>query len=881
MKKGIVSLLLIFTVFGVTLSDTLSTKEIEVQAIRIEESMVIDGILSESVWHNGCDICDFTQREPDEGAEPTEKTEVRVAYDDEALYVGARMYDSAPDSIIARLGRRDEWPSADFFRFYIDPYYDRRSGFYFGLNAAGTCDDGILYNDEWSDDSWDGVWEGKVNIDHLGWTAEMRIPYSQLRFQKKDKYVWGINFRRCIERKHEHDYVVFVPMNGSGFVSRFVDLVGIENINPARQIEILPYSRLKAEYVPADPDDPFNDGSRYPPGTGADFKIGLSNSLTLDATLNPDFGQVEVDPAVINLGDVETFYSEKRPFFIEGSSIFEFGYGGSRSNWSFNWGGPEFFYSRRIGRSPQGSLPDYDYASVPEGTQIIGATKLSGKVGNNWNVGTLHALTSREKAKLSTSGHTFRAEVEPLTYYGVARAQKEMNEGKQGLGFISTMTSRMFEDDRLKEDFNSDAGSFGIDGWTFLDAEKKWVVSGWTGMSHVRGSKERMVSLQENSQHYFQRQDASHVNVDSSATSLTGYAGRLTLNKQKGNIIFNSSLGVIHPNFDVNDMGFMWRTDVINGHIGGGYKWTKPGKYTRYVSLIGAVFQNYDFGWNNTWRGIWQDGYLQFLNYYEFEYNIAYNPETVSNTRTRGGPLMINPPGWQAGFWMCSDTRKPWVFSSGTYGYSRGTDNWDRGVWFEVEWKPTANMKVSIEPNLWWNKENAQWVDWFDDPLATSTYGRRYVFAQMDQTELSASIRLNWTFTPTLSLQFYGQPLISSGDYCNFKELARPESYSFHQYHDDYVTLTEDEYEIDPDGPNGDAEPIYFDNPDFSYTSLRGSAVLRWEYTPGSVFYLVWTHNKFDHENIGDFRFRHSMKRLWDTESDNILMAKLTYWLSL
>ena len=560
MKRLLLSVLVFAAALNICYGDSvdsLSMEEIEVQAIRLEETVTVDGILSESVWHNGCCVTEFTQREPDEWAEATEKTEVRIAYDDDALYVGARMYDSAPDSIIARLGRRDEWPSADFFRFYIDPYYDRRSGFYFGLNAAGTCDDGILYNDEWSDDSWDGVWQGKVNIDDKGWTAEMRIPYSQLRFQKKDRYVWGINFRRCIERKHEHDYVVFVPMNGSGFVSRFVDLVGIENIDPARQIKVLPYSRLKAEYIPADPDDPFNDGSRYPPDMGADFKIGLSNNLTLDATINPDFGQVEVDPAVINLGDVETFYSEKRPFFIEGSSIFEFGYGGSRNFWSFNWSGPEFFYSRRIGRRPQGSLPDHDWVQVPEGTQILGATKLSGKIGNNWNVGTLLALTARENAKLDTSGHTFQAEVEPLTYYGVARAQKEMNEGKQGLGFISTLSKRMFEDTRLKDDFNRAAGTFGVDGWTFLDSEKRWVITGWAGMSHVRGSKERMLSLQESSRHYFQRPDASHVSLDSSATSLTGYAGRILVNKQKGNIIFNSALGVIDPKFDINDMGFM------------------------------------------------------------------------------------------------------------------------------------------------------------------------------------------------------------------------------------------------------------------------------------------------------------------------------------
>lgn len=229
---------------------------------------------------------------------------------------------------------------------------------------------------------------------------------------------------------------------------------------------------------------------------------------------------------------------------------------------------------------------------------------------------------------------------------------------------------------------------------------------------------------------------------------------------------------------------------------------------------------------------------------------------------------------------MSSDSRKPWVFGLGTYGYSRGTDNSNRGVWVEVEWKPRANLSVSVEPNIWWNYEFAQWVGAFDDPLATATYGKRYVFARMNQTEVSASLRLDWTFTPTLSLQFYGQPLISSGDYYSFKELARPRSYDFNQYDERYVTFSDGTYQIDPDGPEP-AEPISFGNPDFNIRSLRGSAVVRWEYTPGSVLYLVWTHNKFDYEDIGDFRFRHSMKRLWDGDSDNIFMAKLTYWLSL
>jgi len=332
-------------------ADSVST--IKVRAERINEPMTIDGLLAEAVWHNGNAVAAFKQRDPIEGTQPTEKTEVRVAFDDDAIYIGAQMYDSAPDSIIARLGRRDADINSDIFGVGIDSYFDRRSGFYFAINAAGTLSDGVLYNDDWSDDSWDGVWQGVAKINGQGWSAEFRIPYSQLRFHKQEEYVWGINFVREITRKNEEDYLVYTPKNGSGFVSRFVELIGIQQISPPRRIELLPYLRAKAEYTHPDAKDPFNDGSRYLPGAGLDLKLGLGQNLTLDGTINPDFGQVEVDPAVVNLSDVETFYQEKRPFFIEGSSIFNFGQGGARNYWGFNWGNPDFFYSRRIGRTPQ------------------------------------------------------------------------------------------------------------------------------------------------------------------------------------------------------------------------------------------------------------------------------------------------------------------------------------------------------------------------------------------------------------------------------------------------------------------------------------------------------------------------------------------------
>jgi hypothetical protein len=856
MKTFVSVLALCATLTYAGTSDTVSTPKIKVDAIRLAESITVDGILAEPVWQNGSGISQFTQRDPHEGAPPTHKTVVHLAYDDEAIYIGARMFDSAPDSIIARLGRRDAQLTADMFGFFVDPYYDRRSGFYFLLNAAGTMYDGVLYNDEWDDNSWDGVWEGNVAIDEKGWTAEMRIPYSQLRFKNKDQMIWGINFRRDIARKNERDYLAFTPKNGSGFVSRFVDLVGIEKISPPRRVEVLPYVTTKAEYTQHLPGNPFNDGSKYLPGTGADLKVGIGNNLTLDATVNPDFGQVEVDPAVVNLGDVETFFNEKRPFFIEGSTIFNFGQGGSRSNWGFNWASPTFFYTRRIGRAPQGSAPSADFADVPLGTNILGAAKLTGKVGNNWNVGMLHALTSREHADIKQGNHRFRSEVEPLAYYGIMRAQKEIKEGRQGIGFISTLAARRFDEVRLRDEINSSAFAGGIDGWTFLDANKTWVITGWAGMSQLRGNEARLLALQQNSRHYFQRPDAGHVSVDSFATSLTGYAGRVLINKQKGNVIFNSALGFVDPKFDLNDMGFLFRTDVINGHIGGGYKWTKVGKRTRYAEMLGAIFGSRDFDGNTIWFGVWQSGYFEFLNYYNFNYSIAFNPETVSNNRTRGGPLTLNPPGWEVNFFLNSDSRKAWVFGLGTFGYSRGPQNWDRGLDVSVEWKPSANLSVSAGPTLWWNRNFAQYVTVIPDPQATATFGNRYIFAALKQTELSANFRLNWTFTPRLSLQLYAQPLISSGDYKNYKELARPRSYEFTPY----LTDRSD---------------------DFNFKSLRGNAVLRWEYSPGSTLYFVWTQSRTDYENLGNFRFNRSVDRLADARPDNIFLIKASYWWGL
>ena len=432
--------------------DSPMTAPQQLRAMRLAQPITIDGLMLEPMWRSAERISAFLQRDPKEGEAATESTVVYIAYDDAALYIAARLYDSHPDSIVARLARRDQGTNSDRFTVYIDPYHDKRSGFYFGITAAGTLHDGTLLNDDWDDDSWDGVWDGKVSRDSLGWIAELRIPYSQLRFVKQTQYVWGINFRRDIARRNEFDFIVYTPKNGSGFVSRFPDLVGIERIEPPRRLEVMPYVTTRAAFTPHAAGDPFNDGSQLTPGMGADARIGLGSNLTLNATVNPDFGQVEVDPAVVNLSDVETFFSEKRPFFVDGSSVFDFGSGGARNSWSFNWPRPNFFYSRRIGRSLGAGAPPGGYADGPDGAHILGALKLTGKVAGSWNVGGLTAVTARERATFVDSlNNRWTQEIEPLAGYGVYRAQKEFDKGRQGLGFISTVAMRSFEDAGLRD----------------------------------------------------------------------------------------------------------------------------------------------------------------------------------------------------------------------------------------------------------------------------------------------------------------------------------------------------------------------------------------------------------------------------------------------
>jgi hypothetical protein len=830
-----------------------------ISAIRLDAPVNVDGVLNEAVWHDHPPITEFYQLEPNQGEPARFRTEAWVAYDEDALYIAARMYDPAPDSIVSRLVRRDDSVPCDRFCVYFDPYHDKRSAYFFIVTAAGSMLDGTESNDNWNDDiSWDGVWEGRSHRDSTGWSVEYRIPFSQMRFQQSEDQTWGVNFRRVVARYTEQDMLSYPPRGESGFVSRWPELVDIKGVRPAKKVELLPYVTSKASYLQHAPGDPFNDGASYRPNAGGDLRMGVGPRLTLNATINPDFGQVEVDPATLNLSDVETYYQEKRPFFVEGAQVFRFGNEGASDYWNFNWPEPTFFYSRRIGAAPQGSIPDSaSYVSPFEAVPILGAAKLTGKLTPTVNLGSVVALTGRETADVQWSGGGRDAVgIEPLTGFGEVRVQKEFKDRREGLGGMVNYVDRSFEDAALRDQLNGSSLTTGIDGWVFLDPGRLWVISGYSAVSHVTATQARMQALQSNSQHYFQRPDAPYLGVDSNATSLNGVVTRLWLNKEKGKWMTNSGVGIITPGFENNDIGFLSYADVINGHTMQGIRWTGLGRVKRQAQTEMSAFGALDFQGAVTAAGIYNMGYVQFVNYHEINWTIGAGPHALSGRRTRGGPRMVSPGWTNANFYWNSDPRRNLTFDLSTGLEVRGganTQYWNVNP--DMNWKPVSNVQISLGPGFERNIDDAQYVTQYDDPTAVATYDRRYVFAHLDQYTAYASIRLNVAFTPTMTLQTYIQPYVSVGRYTDYKSLARPGTWSF-----------------DPAPP---------EDADFNYRSLRGNMVYRWEYMPGSAFYLAWTQNRAGADDQTDQPLGHTMSEVVRTAPDNVFLAKITYYLHM
>lgn len=863
--------------YGLPHSADSLTANLSVKAHKAHSQIIIDGILNEEEWKNQ-PIDNFTQRDPEEGKPSSERTYVWVAYDSENIYLAAKLFDSQPDSIDAALSRKDKNFLSDRFGFYIDPYSDKKTGYFFVVNAGGSVMDGVLFDDGGDDESWDGVWESKAIIDADGWSVEMRIPFSQLRFNESKTMTWGVNFVREIKRKNELSFFVMVPKKESGFVSKFARLENLEGIVSKQRVEFLPYFVQKAQYLIHDANDPFYKGNQYKTSLGADVKIGIGSNRTLDATINPDFGQVEVDPAVVNLTAFETFYQEKRPFFIEGASIARFGSGGSNNNWSFNWSSPNLFYSRRIGRTPRGYVDSDGAVDYPGETRILGAVKISGKIDENWSVMALTAFTERTFAKVIEKDLSYEKEIEPLTNFNLFRAQRLFDKGRSAIGFIGTGLWRDLRESDLNLINGQRALTGGVDGWLTLDKEDTYVLTGYLVGSHIAGSKDYLIRVQRAPHHYFQRPDASYSKLDSNAVTMDGLMGRIALNKQKGNFFINSAFGFVTPGFETNDMGFQSRSNVLNAHLVTGYRWYEPDGLFRRKAAYLTHFQSFNFEGINESKGIFFFAGGQLMNFWDVDIKGNYGAQTYNSKLTRGGPLAVSPESYSIGFDFRTDEREKIIFEFDSYtSNSKVGDNY-LGISTEITWKPLTQLLLSFTPSYNININKVQWVTKVPDDKAVLTYGTRYVFAELNQKSISGDIRIDWTFTPKASLQLFLQPLLSSGVYNNFKELSRPSKLEYNLYGNS-VTFdpAKNEYSIDPQN-NGNS--FKFSNPDFNFKSLRANLVFRWEFLPGSTFYLVWTHDKTNLEDPSTFLPKRDFKNLFQSESNNVLLLKFSYWLS-
>jgi len=820
-------------------------------AVRVTAGPVIDGDLSDPAWQKAPEFIDFTQHDPDDGKPSTMPTSVRIVYDDHAIYFGARMIDPQRPAILPL--RRDTFSGqSDFLSINIDPQHDRLSGAAFTVTPANVQIDSILYNDIGEDGSWDGVWDSAVKITADGWVAEVRVPYSQLRFPDKPVHTWGLNITRRTVRNNETVRIVNTKKGETGFVSHFADIEGLEGIHRGKPLELVPYSVARSDVLTrSNRNNPLIKRHDYRADGGLDVKYALTSALTLTGTINPDFGQVEVDPAVVNLSQFETFYPEKRPFFTEGLNIFNFGDTPAPSHFNFFFP-PSLFYTRRIGRAPQGS-PNADFVDAPSETTILGAAKITGKLPGGFSVGVLDALTATEHARFVTGTVPGRQQVEPMTNYFVSRANKEIGDASR-IGFMLTSVNRRLPDELSS--LRETAVTGGVDGYTSFD-KKSWILEGSLVGSEITGSEDAIVRAQTSSSRYYQRPDAENVHFDPTRTSLSGWGGRAMLSKATGLWRPNIQVQAFSPGFETNDTGFMQRTDIISSHALMNYVNQNPTERVREKFAWFGVWENRNFDGVAFERGAFLDSSTTLLNYWTTHFSVFLNAPAMSDRLTRGGPLARTPSSWSVDGNLGSDSRKAYSFGLNPHADRSGDGSYTHNFGIDLSARPRPNLQFTVSPAFSRSHDHTAYVTTINDAAATLTYGKRYVFADLEQHSFELGTRADWTLTSHLSFQLYLQPFVAAGD-----------------YHDDHSLVAARTRDYAPFTGS-------VDNPDFNFRSVRGSAVVRWEFRPGSALYVVWNENRADVVPVGDFSFRRDLRAIPTAPSHDVFLVKVSYWLPL
>ncbi|MDZ7716441.1 MAG: DUF5916 domain-containing protein [Balneolaceae bacterium] len=863
-------LLLCFSTFGLAYSQS---SERSVSATQLKSGTVqLDGRLEEDIWKRVEFASRFVQREPNEGVDATERTEVAFVYDDEALYIGARMYSQAPSKMQQQLGRRDNQGNAERITISLDTYYDRRTARSFSVSVSGVRADYFQPQDEMNfrtrDYSYNPVWTASTNIDSLGWTAEIRIPFSQLRFKNLEKQTWGININRYLPHKNEDAFWVMIPQDETGWASRFGRLIGIKDISQSNRLEFLPYVAGESQILgnPSD-QNPFEEKTSFSGRVGGDVKVGLGPNFTLDGTINPDFGQVEADPAQVNLSAFETFFEEKRPFFTEGQQLFNvLGGGGGR---------PEnYFYSRRIGSAPSLN-PSVDFAEEISNTSILGAAKVTGRTPGGLSIGGLTAITNKETADTfdSSLNQNGSVKVEPLTSYNVLRLEQEFGESSSTAGIILTGVYRNLESgSNLDKLLNKTAITGGGD-WNLRFLEGRYEFTGDAGFSYVQGSSESILKDQQSSARYFQRPDASYLSIDSTQTSMTGMRGSLEFSKNSGkHWLWELSASTKTPGFELNDTGILFRSDDISSRLELTYRENNPGSwYQSYRFELSG-----DLSWN--YGGVRRETKLEFgprlefKNFWTFFSDVSFSPRTLDDRLTRGGPLMGSPRkyGLQGGLFT---NRSSNIFGRVFINYEQDEfGGWNFSVNPSIEVRTGGRWEFQLRPRISRRTITRQYIETRSGG-PVDTFGQRYIFANIDRSTLSLQTRINYAFSPDFTLELYAEPFVATGNYYRPGQLPEPGSYDLNRFE----VLDNDQGESFTVRDGADVFDV--PDPDFLTQSFRSSLVLRYQWRPGSTFFLVWQQNRSMSSDQNRFVEPGDLVDALGQTGDNIFAIKFTYWL--
>ena len=843
-----------------------SLKSYTTLEINTTAAPTIDGILDDSIWASTAWGTQFIEVNPDENTDPSVQTKFKIMYDQKHLYVALKALDPEPETITDRLSRRDGFVG-DRINVLIDSYHDLRTGFLFTVTAAGVRgDEFVTDNGDSVDESWNPIWTTKAVIDDEGWSAEMKIPLSQLRFSNDQNQTWGLNVMRQYFKNNEFSAWNRIPVGAAGWVSEAGKLKGLKNIKPQKQIEIQPFVVTKLDRYEAIAGNPYADGNDFNLNAGLDAKIGVTNDLTLDVTINPDFGQVEADPAAINLDGFEIFNRDQRPFFVENKNIFDYRFADNRNN---------LFFSRRIGRSPQVSPETADDAFVdqPQNTTILGAAKFSGKTKNGWSIGVLESMTSKEFTEISSNGTTSESLSEPFTNYFVGRVQKDFNKKNTFLGGMFTATNRSLTPEVSA--LRKSAYSGGID-FKHQWKNRAYFMEANVVMSHVTGSKEAIKITQENLTHLFNRTDASHLEVDPNRTSLTGTGGRFGIGKVGGqHWNYNAGFKWLSPELELNDIGFLRSADEMIQYANLRYRTIKPTAVFRDFNMRLDQFSSFDFEGNYNRIQYELKGSGSFINNWGIDFGAAHKPRIFSNSILRGGPRWrFSQENFQYLF-VGSDQRKKLNGVLGFIHSQAKEDNFSL-LKFESElnYQPTNALNISLAPEYSISKSQTQYVNQSNYNSAT-----RYILGTIDNHTLTASVRLDYTINPNLSFQYYGQPFISRGRYSDFKYVTNPVAERltdrFQAYDTNQIDLSRGDFQIDE---NRDGTMDYsFANPDFSYVQFNSNLVLRWEYIPGSELFLVWSQGVTSNVSSSNSIFEGFETGVLDQRPQNIFLIKATY----